>query len=280
MLKPASIAQSAVLIPLAVVTTLTAMAMSAVAAWDRGGTVADRTLLIALAVTICAGTHFLPALSPRRVTWLLWSACLLGTVYGHLTFFTHAAIRAGAERAQQSAQVTDATRQIDAAREALAGIKARPVAVVAKALAYTKSDRRRIALQAELGEAERAARLRDALVTDAAAVSASRVAVSDDPVISRLAAVTGSNEAGISLGVGILFAVILELMGASLWYEALRQGDEAVTAAPSSPVAQDPVAELRQAVEAGQCKPTVASIRAFLGCGQTRAIEMRRALSA
>ncbi len=42
------------------------------------------------------------------------------------------------------------------------------MAVVARELAYTKGDRRCIALQADPGDAERAAMLRDALVTDTA----------------------------------------------------------------------------------------------------------------
>jgi hypothetical protein len=109
---------------LAAFMTLTAMGMAAVAAWDRGGTAVDRSLLVSMAVTICAGTHLLPALSRRRVAWLIWSACLLGTIYGHLTFFSHTALRAGTVRAQQAAPVTDITRQIDATQAALAGISA------------------------------------------------------------------------------------------------------------------------------------------------------------
>jgi hypothetical protein len=109
--------------------------------------------------------------------------------------------------------------------------------------------------------------------------TAVRVAESGDPVISRLVEVTGSSEAGISLAVGISFAIILELMGSTLWYEALRHKDEPVSA-QSSLVGCDPVDDLKQAIEAGRCKPTVASIREFLGCGQARAIEMRRAVVA
>lgn len=44
------------------------------------------------------------------------------------------------------------------------------------------------------------------------------------------------------------------------------------------PVADDPVTDLRQAIDAGRCKPTVAGIRSFLGCSQAKAMELRRAL--
>lgn len=66
---------------LATAITLTAMAMASVSAWDRGGTWVDRVLLVALSVVICAGTHLIPALSKRKLAWLLWAGCLLATVY-------------------------------------------------------------------------------------------------------------------------------------------------------------------------------------------------------
>ena len=258
-------------------TTLTALAMAAAAAWDRGGTALDRALLVAMAVTICAGAHLLLALSRRRVAWLLWSACLLGTIYGHLTFFTHAALRAGVVRAQHSEQVADVARQIETTREALAGIKARPVGTVAAELSRTKSERRREALTEELGEAKRAARLLDGLVGTTAAVGETRRAELADPVMSRLAVVTGSSEAGIALAVGIGFAILLELTGAFLWVEALKPRAQSAQDRPDAG-RRDPLADLREAVAAGLCKPTVAGIRVFLGCGQARALEMRRAI--
>ncbi|MCX7148663.1 MAG: hypothetical protein NTY05_04520 [Rhodocyclales bacterium] len=254
--------------------------MTGVAAWDRGGTAVDRALLVTMAVTICAGAHLLPALSRRSVAWLLWIACLLATVYGHLTFFTHAGLRAGEVRAQQSVQVADVSRQIETMREALAGIKARPVATVAVEISRARTERRIEALQEELTEAKRAARLRDELVGATAAVTNGRAAGVGDPVMSRLAVVTGSNEASIALAVGIGFAILIELTGAFLWYEALRTPTSPAqgVAEPATPATVDPLDSLKDAVEAGLCKPTVASIRVFLGCGQGRAIEMRRAL--
>lgn len=270
---------------LAAFMTLTAMGMAAVAAWDRGGTAVDRALLVAMAVTICAGTHLLPAISRRRIAWLIWSACLLGTIYGHLTFFTHTALRAGTVRAQQAAPVTDITRQIDATQAALAGISARPVATVARDLAYTKSERRRAVLQEELTEAKRAARLRDEMVGVTGAATSTRAAETSDPVMARLAVVTGSNEGSIALAVGIGFAILLELTGAFLWCEVFRRRDEPATEREGCPEQEisaegDPLDDLRKAIDAGLCKPTVSSIRVFLGCGQARAMEMRRALAA
>jgi len=268
-----------VLVPMAVFTTLTAMAMASVAAWDRGGNTIDRALFVALSVALIAAVHLMPAFSRRPFTWALWFGCLLCAIYGHLTFFVHAALRAGDNQAQHSVQVVGTGQQIQAAREALAGITARPVAVVAAELAITHGRRQRSALRLELSEARNAESLRAELVNLAGTVTTAQVAASSDPVISRLAEVTGSSDASISLAVGVIFAVMLELVGVVLWCEALRPQGDAKTPA-IDPVVVDPVADLRRVIEAGRCKPTVAGIRSFLGCSQTKAVEMRRALLA
>jgi len=265
------------LIPLAAFTTLTAVSMAALAAWDRGGNVIDRALLVALSVAICAGTHLIPALSKRRIARLLWVGCLLGTVYSHLVFFTYASLHAGEVRAQQSAQVTGTARQIEAAREALAAITARPVSVIASDLAATQGARQRSALRLELAEAQRAAVLRDELVRLSGAAMTAEVTASSDPVTERIAAITGSSAASIGLVTGLAFSILLELVGALLWVEALRPSEAPAVAMPQ-PADEDPVANLRAAIESGKVKATVAGIRAFLGCSQAKAMELRRSL--
>jgi hypothetical protein len=246
--------------------------------------VVDRTLLVALAATVCACVHLLPALSRRRIVWPLWSACLIGALYGHLSFFTHAGLRAGQVRSLQSDAVADVTRQTEATRAALAAITARPLATVANELARARTDARREALQIELAESRRAAQLRDDLVRLATTTATDRVMAATDPVTALLAAVTGRSEEGIRLMVGILFSVTLELVGAFLWTEALRPSAHAVLAPDVSALvddtADDPLADLRRAISSGACKPTVAGIRSFMGCGQVRALALRRKLAA
>lgn len=286
------------IVPLAVTVTLTAMAMAGVAAWDRGGTLLDRTLLLALSVAICAATHLLPALSKRPAVWLLWGACLLGTMYGHLTFFTHAGMRAAELRGSQSAVAQVFDDQAGVTREALDGIKARPVTVVARELSRAKSEQRREALEAELSEARRAAALRDGLVRVAQAQGAARLDDRADPVMARLSAVTGGSEASIGVLVGVALALLLELLGAFLWCEALsgrvlpspsedrdspnteRSHARAREDCPDTAHDDASVLRLRQAVESGVCRPTVASIRVFMACSQARALELRRCVVA
>ncbi len=257
------------------VVTATAMGMAAVAAWDRGGTWIDRVLLVTLSLTICLGTHLIPALSRRKVAWILWVGCLVGTVYGHANFFVNSSIRAGHVRTQASTQVIGTEKQLDAVREALAGISARPVATVASEIARTRKWPRRKALEIELAEAERAAQLRDELVRLSATATQAGVAAAENPVTSRVAGVTGSNAASIELVIGIGLSILLELVGALLWWEVFRLPEDGPSSAAAS---ADPVAELREAVSTGRCKPTVAGIREFMGCGQARAMDLRRQL--
>ena len=74
----------------ATVVTVTAIVMSAVAANDRGSNGVDKTVLMAISVAICAGSHLLPSISRTKLAWLLWMLCLIGAVYSHITFFSFA----------------------------------------------------------------------------------------------------------------------------------------------------------------------------------------------
>ena len=264
----------------AVCVTGIAMAMSGVSAFERGGNEYEQALMVALAVALCAGTHLILALWKHTLAWLLWLGCLLATVFGHFTFFTHANLHAGEIRAQHSIQQIGIERQIEVTQSALATIKSRPVAIVATDLANSLDWRQRNALKAELAEAKRAAELHDELIRLSATATTSVVMASNDPVAAGIAKVTGSNAASITLAVNLGFSIFTELLGALLWWVALqRQGEENIfSVASESQSAHDPVAELREAVASGECHPTVSGIRKFLGCGQNKALEMRRAL--
>lgn len=265
---------------LAIFITTTAIAMAGMAAWDRGGNAMDRALLVSLSVAICAGTHLIPALTKRKLAWVLWVGCLLGTVYGHLVFFTHASIRAGDDRAKHSLQSEGVSQQIQATKFALEGITARPVAVVAAELAGVQDSRQRSALRLELAEARRAAALQDELVTLARLATSVQAAVSNDPVTARLSVITGSSEVGITIVIGIAFSILLELVGALLWYEELRREVRQAPVEEECQSEPDPLINLKEAVSAGICKPTVSGIRKFMGCGQAKAMDMRRMLLA
>lgn len=261
---------------LALFVTTTAISMASVAGWERGGSTIDRALLLSLSVSICIGTHLIPALSKNKLAWLLWFGCLLCAIFAHLTFFTNASFHASEVRAQSSSQLVGARDQIDAVRNALVEIKARPVTVVAYELATTNDVRLRSALRLELNEAKRSAVLRDDLVRLSATAETAKITHATDPVIILLSAVTGSSDSSITLVIGLCFAILLELVGALLWFEVLSRPGSVTSDDSEKSDGSEPVTAVKDAVAAGLCKPTVAGIRVFMGCGQARAVELRR----
>ena len=263
----------------AVLVTIIGSSMAGVAAWGRGGTFGEQFLIIAISVFICMGTHFLLALSRSKIAWFLWAGCLVGAAYNNVVFFSTASIHAGDKRAMNSVQVIGTREQIAAIHNALAVIEARPVTIVASELSSTHEYRQKIALKAELAESRRAVLLRDELVRLTGVATTSEVAASKDPVASLLAKVTNSSERIVTLVVGVGFSILMELVGALLWYEVIRRQGRVISVNGSQAVVRDPVTSLKEAVTAGACKPTVAGIRRFMGCSQARAMELRRMLN-
>lgn len=297
----------------AVFVTLTAACMAAAAAWERGGTLFDRVLLVSMSEIIVLAVHLLPALSRRSIVWPVWVGCLLCAMYGHLTFLIHASVHAEDNRAQNSALTVGTERQIEVTRESLARINARPVATVAAELAVTRDSQQRRALRAEIAEGRRAEALDDELVKLSGISTVARVTRENDPVTVRLAEVTGYSDGTVAVVIGMIFSVLIELVGALLWYEALRHTDRGesqswkpnvadVTEGVTSPLeavtgfikTEDPViagtsavttalsgqvAPVINAIKIGQCRPTVAGIRKYLGCSQARASALRRELA-
>jgi len=296
---------------LAFTVLLVAVGMAAVSAWGRGSDLVDKALMIALAVAVVTAVHLLPALCKSRAVWPLWLACFVVAVHGHAGFLLQAGEKvATARHAPQSQALQD---QREAIGQALANIKARPVAVMAAQLARDQSPERRQALQVELMESQKAAALRDELVTLAQkrADDAGNGGVTD-PVTKGLALVTGLSVQTVTLTVAMVTAALLELVGVVLWRAALRpepvapgaahavtptenrageSGDKAGKGsllsdpragedAQPEPVQApaDPVALLREAVARGEVALSVRDIRRFLSCSQARASELRRAL--
>lgn len=298
--------------PVAVFVTLTASCMAAVAAGERGGTVVDKALLASMSIVVVLAVHLIPALSRRWMAWPVWIGCLLCAIYGHLTFLVHAGLQANDNRSQQSILAVDTERQINMVRDALARIHARPVATVAAELAEAHGRRERAALRMEIAEGRRAEALQDELAKLYGVSTAAHATGANDPVTARIAKVTGCSEQGVTIVIGMTFSVLIELVGALLWYEALRRPhggypsfrtsvpsdrkaekhasaeagqeevirDEAVTIGMThaTSAVSSQVTSVIHAIKVGQCRPTVAGIREFLGCSQARASELRREL--
>jgi hypothetical protein len=313
---------------LAIFVTITSISMTAVAAWDRGGTLLDKSLLVSMSVVIVLAVHLLPSISRRPFTWLIWSGCLACAIYGHLTFLTHASLRSGENLAKQSALNVGIDNQIKTVNVALEQIKARPVTEVIFQLAQTNAKRERAALREEIAEGKKAETLRNELIRLSQVSTTAKINGATDPVTAKLSQVFGLSEGVISVAIGLTFSILIELVGTLIWYEALRPAakksdeEKAVTTAMTQskeitqnitgvtpditgdvtkpfsssndgvtlPVNQLPadsdidagyeqaelVSNLKLAIHAGKCKATVASIRQFLSCSQSRAQELRR----
>jgi hypothetical protein len=289
---------------LAFFVTAVAAAMAAMAAWDRGGTIIDKLLLVSLSIIIVLAVHLLPSLSRRPAAGLVWSGCLLCAIYGHLTFMTHANLRAGDIRANQSMLAIATERQIEITRTSLSSIQARPVAVVATEIAKSNNWRERAALNIEIAEGKRAEKLMDAMAQLSEVATTAQRIESADPVIARLCKATGLSEDTVTVVIGLTFSILLELIGALLWFEVLRKREYEVIQSPQKTIDDKPpeteitnnnqaikyditdnssavtgdMTVVTAAIKQGKCKPTVAGIREFIGCSQTRAMELRRAI--
>lgn len=323
---------------LAIFVTLTATSMTAASAWDRGGTLVDRSLLVSLSVVIILAVHLLPAISRRPAAWLIWAGCLFCAIFGHLSFLTHASLRAGETLARQSALNVGTDNQVETVKAALAQIKARPVAEAMSQLSQTDDKRLRAVLREEITEGKKAEMLRYELIRLSQVSTSAKIDGARDPVTAKLSQVFGWSEGEISVAIGLTISMLVELVGALFWYEALRpsvtESDEktvvtpftaqrktkAVTRTvtqnvtgvttditgdvtnsvthvtkfnnagvtlPMHPPNADSevdynaeqarlVPDLELAIQAGKCKGTVAGIRKFLRCSQSRAQELRR----
>ncbi|KVN53094.1 hypothetical protein [Burkholderia anthina] len=215
---------------LAISATATALSLSILAGWQRGGTWPERLIWIAIGVVLVTSAHLLPALirgKPRAVLAIgsmLWLACMATACYGHVTFFLLAQQHAGVGRVAAAvtappsplrpmtvvmadrASITQQLAMMDARRcRRDCGVQeARRVALVGKL----------DTLNAEVDEVRRVEAERDR-------VASQRDALLADPVTSRLAALLGTTTARVDLLSGLTFAIVLESVGCLLWIIAL-----------------------------------------------------------
>lgn len=281
--------KQALTVALAGTVTAAAVALAIASAWQRAESDSDRLLLATVASVIVLAVHLLPALLRARsgwIVWPVWTLCLAGALWGHATFFASAWQGAAEARAASSTQARALQERRAVIEADLAATKARPVAAIVRQISWTKSDEQAQALRVELAEAQRATRLRDELLS--LSVTGSVTAVTD-PLLARVTAVTGWTTAAISLAVSVGMAVLVEVLGALLWLEALAGQKPAFKARLHAPEEMELVEleatnlppdleRLRAAVKAGHCAPRVADIRNFLGVSQARAMQLRREL--
>lgn len=303
------------LLALAIAATGTALCMSVLAGWQRGGWLPERLVWVAIGAVLVVGAHLLPTLcrsAPlmvRGVGGLLWVACMVAASYGHATFFLLSQQHAGDARA-----AVIATPSAPPHRSLTTVMAERANVVTALAVANPQHCRRdcaslrvrRLSLAARLDalDAEADDIRRYQVIGDGNAVQQARL--HDDPVTTRLAALLGAPPDRVDLIAGLAFAGVLEGVACLLWWIALqprhpvtartsvapasvtadRNTRHAVTAGavtaspavPREPVTETELARLARDVSAGRLRPTVSEIRRHLGCSQAKASALRRQL--
>lgn len=205
---------------LAAAATGTALCLSVLAGWQRGGSLAERLVWVAIAVVLVGCAHLLPALvrdasvGLRSVAGVLWLACMVTACYGHATFFLLAQRHAGELRAAASpaAAVTPTGRSLTTVMAERAAVTAKVATVNAQRCSGNcrTLEARRVTLAAKLDalNAEAEDVRRQQVAEDHAVMQ--RDALATDPVTTRLAALLGMTSARVDLLSGLVFAAVLE----------------------------------------------------------------------
>jgi hypothetical protein len=289
---------------LAVVATGTAVCMSVLAGWQRGGWITERLVWIAIGIVLVNSAHMLPALCrpapvPVRCAGaVLWLACMATACYGHATFFLLAQQHAGRLRAASVvAPPISPHRSLTIVMDERANVLGRLATLSSRRCVHdcTLLDGRRATLTARLEALDtEVAEVRRAQV-EADRVMGQRDSAMTDPVTAGLATVTGVAPLQLELVAGLGFALVLECLACLLWWIALRPhellatvtkdhhaSDDVLVNPPESPATvtepDTEVTKLARDIEAGLARPTVADIRRHLRCSQAKAAVLRRQL--
>lgn len=231
---------------LAIAATGTAICVSVLAGWQRGGWLAERLVWCAISIVLVLCVHLLPALcrpapvTVRCIAGGLWGVCTIAVGFSHATFFLLSQQHAGELRAAainvvgepvprvypsgrsltsiaaEQAKIRTAIGDIDAHRcsRGCASVRANRVALSAKL----------DALDVEADEAKRSERAEDYRNAQAGNVTALRNSARDDPVTARLASYLGVTEGKVNLLLAFALAAELEGVACLCWFVALRPG--------------------------------------------------------
>lgn len=241
---------------LALGATGTALALSTLAGWQRGGWMVERIAWVAIGAVLVLGAHLLPALgraSPAKVRWVggvLWVACMIGAGSGHATFILLSQQHAGDRRAE-SVTLPGGMPALVATRSSTAIAAERASVIAAQAAADARrcigdcptlrANRlalaaRREALDVELSEASRQQAAEEQRIEQVGRAMTRRDAVRHDPVTASLATWLGTAPERVEFLVGLLFAAALEGVACFGWYLALLgRGPPMSTVVTTSP---------------------------------------------
>ena len=277
--------------------TVTAVGLSVLASWQRGGVLVEKCVWVAVSIVLTLGAHLLPALVrgasryTRLMAGVLWMACMATACYGHITFFLMTQQHAGQTRAQSvSTAMVAPTRSLTA-------IEAERAVVVGE-LSFVQAQRCIAPCRTRDARIESLAARQEALEAESADVrrqqqNADRIeqlqgAAMTDPVTALLGVVTGISASAVNLLTALVLATVVECLGSFLWWTAIQpspveHGSTDSVTREALPVSQVPppitdLDRLSHAVASGQVRPTVAEIRRYLRCSQAKAASLRHQL--
>lgn len=222
---------------LALAATITAVSLSILSGWQRGGLLGERVLLVWVGVVLVIAAHLLPALCRphgwriRAVGIVLWIGCMTATGYGHAVFFIMAQKHAGDVRAAVIPVVSAPSRNLAEIASDRAGILARLARVTerkcgdrcaAVRIERTTLSARLVALNVESAEVTRFQLALDR--TDA-----ERAAAKVDSVAGLLVSL-GIATRHVDLAVGMAFAIVIEGVACFCWLLALQPAETAAKA--------------------------------------------------
>lgn len=227
---------------LALAATLTAVSLSILSGWQRGGLLAERVLLVCVGVVLVVAAHLLPALCRphnwrvRTLGTTLWIGCMAATCYGHAVFFVTAQQHAGEIRAAIVPVVSAPGRNLTEIASDRAGVVTRLARVTERKCgdrcAAVRIERTSLTARLATLDAESAEVTRRELALDRA--DAERATAKTDPVAGLLAAF-GVASGRVELVAGVAFAVVLEGVACFCWLLVLRPANApkgAVTPVP------------------------------------------------
>ncbi|EEE07321.1 TPA: hypothetical protein U2Q23_005930 [Burkholderia multivorans] len=212
---------------------------------ERGGTTGERFAWAAVALVVLLAAHLLPALTRNEtlqiklIALALWLVCILGTTYGHATFFLEAQQHAGAQRAATlQAELPSAPTRPVAVRGR--DVIARDQARVAQQLAAARAERcaascaalaaRREALSAKLAAlateaevAKRAELAADRAEEERQMLNARLDKARLDPVTSRVAQFLQLPHDVVDLTIALVFGLLLECVACIGWLQVFGQ---------------------------------------------------------
>jgi hypothetical protein len=309
--------KQALTISFAIAITITSVLMAAVAAQDRGGSTIDQILLVSLSISVTLLVQFLLSLTRNKLALIVWVLCLAAALFNHLSFFVHSVERAEtikSIKAEDSIEVQALSERIaDVSRE-YSLIDTRTETDITKRLVAATGWKGRSALNVELTEARRKILLSNQLAALKLELAKLRERAGSDAVTSEISRIVGVSPATANVSIGLLFALLVELSGAILWYEYLHgikvmtnnviESEDKVLAngkahkpiVVNTPIISSQKEDLSEntkvaqtltskdkdvnaillAINDGRCRPTAASIRELLSCRTSRAAELNR----